>query len=195
MTSFTPPFSGDSKRTVNWSAPGLSSRSPLNAITVLWLGKSPPIRPDCATNTPSGDSLSSTKVLVPLAVVESALTFRSSVRTTEPPSVSNATRMVSVTTVMSSRGAACVEPGAAEPGGTAAAPGAAADAGSAEGRLAPACGAAAVAAGLDCGKKVACRPLCTCHWSQRRTREKPKTTQRMVRRMSFMKSSWTKPWG
>ena len=36
------------------------------------------------------------------------------------------------------------------------------------------------------GKKVALRPLCTCHWSHNMTSEKAKITQRMVRRMSFI---------
>ena len=51
-------------------------------------------------------------------------------------------------------------------------------------------GAEAVAAGLGAGKKVAGLPLATCHWSQSITIEKPKTTQRMERRMSFMRTSW-----
>jgi hypothetical protein len=40
------------------------------------------------------------------------------------------------------------------------------------------------------GKKVALRPLCTCHWSHNMTMEKPKTTHKMVRRISFMKVSF-----
>ena len=53
-----------------------------------------------------------------------------------------------------------------------------------------ACCALALASGL--GKKVALWPLWTCHWSHSRTMEKPKITQRMVRRMSFMWTSSTK---
>ena len=49
-------------------------------------------------------------------------------------------------------------------------------------------GAVAVAVGGP-GKKVAWRPLCTCHLSHSKTREKPNITHRMVRRMSFMKTS------
>jgi len=63
--------------------------------------------------------------------------------------------------------------------------------GTAMGVAAPvAAGAEAVAAGLGAGKKVAGLPLATCHWSQSITIEKPKTTQRMERRMSFMRTSW-----
>jgi hypothetical protein len=40
------------------------------------------------------------------------------------------------------------------------------------------------------GKKVALWPLKTCHWSHRRTMEKPKITHKMVRRMSFMTASF-----
>ena len=48
-------------------------------------------------------------------------------------------------------------------------------------------GAIAWLAGVGAsGKKVALRPLCTCHWSHSMTSEKAKITQRMVRRMSFM---------
>jgi hypothetical protein len=56
----------------------------------------------------------------------------------------------------------------------------------------PAAGVGAGAAISGFGKKVAFFPLCSCHWSQSRTREKPKITQRMVRRISFMGSSLTK---
>ncbi|MNT40460.1 hypothetical protein D3C72_1767760 [compost metagenome] len=48
--------------------------------------------------------------------------------------------------------------------------------------------AGAVTAGVV-GKNVACLPLCSCHLSHSRTMEKPKITHRMVRRMSFMKTS------
>ena len=40
------------------------------------------------------------------------------------------------------------------------------------------------------GKNVAFFPLCTCHWSQSMTMEKPKITHKMVRRISFMKVSF-----
>jgi hypothetical protein len=40
------------------------------------------------------------------------------------------------------------------------------------------------------GKKVALWPLWICHWSQSKTNEKPKTTHKMVRRISFMKISY-----
>lgn len=39
------------------------------------------------------------------------------------------------------------------------------------------------------GKKVAFLPLCTCHLSHSKTSEKPNITHRMVRRISFMKTS------
>ena len=42
------------------------------------------------------------------------------------------------------------------------------------------------------GKKVALLPLWICHLSHSRTMEKPKITHRMVRRMSFMKSSYVR---
>ena len=57
-------------------------------------------------------------------------------------------------------------------------------------------GAEPVLAAADCwageGKKVAFFPLCTCHWSQSKTMEKPKITHKMVRRISFMKISFRK---
>ena len=40
--------------------------------------------------------------------------------------------------------------------------------------------------GVALGKKVGLLPLCNCHWSHNMTKEKPKTTQSMVRRISFM---------
>src|SRR5688572_7220446 len=51
-------------------------------------------------------------------------------------------------------------------------------------------GAVAVTGGLADGKKVACLPLWTCHWSHSSTIEKPKITHRIVRRMSFMDFSY-----
>ena len=48
--------------------------------------------------------------------------------------------------------------------------------------------AAVTAGGVALGKKVGRLPLCNCHWSHSITNENPKTTQRMVRRISFMVS-------
>src|SRR5690606_40941570 len=61
----------------------------------------------------------------------------------------------------------------------------------AAGRLASATGLAGVpgavaATGAAPGKNVGCWPLWICHLSQIRTMDRPNTTQRMDRRMSFM---------
>ena len=61
----------------------------------------------------------------------------------------------------------------------------------ASGAEAPAAGAAAPTAAGD-GKNVALLPLCNCHLSHSKTMEKPKITHKMVRRMSFMKTSLVK---
>src|SRR5688500_1133384 len=105
----------------------------------------------------SGPGCSSTKLVVALSdVVWSAACFRNSVRTTEPPSVSKVTRITSLLTVTSSRGAA--EGVADAPGGAATVPpGWGTPAVLGAGTLAAPAGAAAVAVGLGAeGKKVAC---------------------------------------
>ena len=50
--------------------------------------------------------------------------------------------------------------------------------------------AGAVTAGLAPSMKVPLPPLWICHLSHSNTMEKPKITHRMVRRMSFMKTSY-----
>jgi hypothetical protein len=61
--------------------------------------------------------------------------------------------------------------------------------GSALGRAAGVADVAGLATVAPLGKKVALWPLYTCHWSQSKTMEKPKTTHKTVRRISFMKTS------
>ena len=115
-----------------------------------------------------------------------------SLRTKEPPSESKLSLSTSVSTSIFSRGAA--EAAGAEVGTW---PGVAVTAAEAAGTalalaLAAAAGAGAVAATSGLGKNVALLPLYSCHWSHNKTREKPKITQRMVRRISVMGSSLRK---
>src|SRR5512133_1083352 len=149
------------------------------------------MRPDSATYLRPTLSSSSTKV----PVLFSPAWVRNSVRTREPPSVLKVRRSRSVSTVIFSPAAAgaAAGPGGALLPGTAEALAAGVAAGVAlgDGTLEAPAGAGAVAAGLPDGKKVALLPLWTCHWSHSKTMEKPKITHKMVRRMSFMKtSSW-----
>src|SRR5574344_210233 len=105
----------------------------------------------------------------------------------EPPSLSKLRRSTSLLSVTRSRGmarAAAVAAAGVLPAGLAVALALVAPGGC----EAAVVGAVAVAVGGP-GKKVAWRPLCTCHLSHSKTREKPNITHRMVRRMSFMKTS------
>src|SRR6185369_552526 len=130
-------------------------------MTVLWLGKSPPIRPVSATYLRPGPSSSSTNVPVLL----SPACCRNSVGASSPPSVSNVRRSRSVVTVnrwLAAAGAAPAVGGTAPPG-TAAGVAAAVIAARAAlaGTVEVAAGPLAVAAGGadELGKNVALPPL------------------------------------
>ena len=112
--------------------------------------------------------------------------------TSDPPSVSKVSEKTSVLTSSFSRFAV-----AGAPSGTAAGllvgdgtPGVLVAGTAAELLPGAADVATTVLAGTGFGKKVAFLPLNTCHWSHKRTMEKPKITHKMVRRMSFMTFSF-----
>ena len=136
-----------------------------------------PINPDCAKYTRSLLS-SISSILLPSR--STSLCFKSSALTKLPPSVLNCSLSTSVSTSMRLAlvsAAVCAPPTCGKfvtalPAGAGVA----------------ATGAVFVAEVVcgGCGKKVGTLPWLICHWSHSMTKEKPKTTQRIVRRMSFM---------
>jgi hypothetical protein len=108
-----------------------------------------------------------------------------------PPSESSVSLSTSVEMTTRSRGAAACAGAAAVVAGTWAVAATAFDEGTpdAAGAAEALAGAALAAVLADEGKNVALLPLWTCHWSHNMTMEKPKITHRMVRRISFMKTS------